>query len=188
MGENFQHFLLVHMLLQTRELHNRRPWALLFLLQLRQGEESAHSDHRWLPHAQQQPHTNTQADGYRDDDLMGVNLDDPFWQTVQSNYKRKGENPYNRPTTPISAHPQSHVNHPGPRVQPQRPAQHSTQYPTKSQAAPGVTRTAVIPTFTKQFTKSPAPLTPADGADFDFSLILEFAMVIRFAAFSPFML
>ena len=30
MGDNFQHFLLVHMLLQTRELHNRRPWALLF--------------------------------------------------------------------------------------------------------------------------------------------------------------
>ena len=29
MGDNFQHFLLVHMLLQTRELHNRRPWALL---------------------------------------------------------------------------------------------------------------------------------------------------------------
>ena len=29
-GDNFQHFLLVHMLLQTRELHNRRPWALLF--------------------------------------------------------------------------------------------------------------------------------------------------------------
>ena len=26
-----------------------------------------------------------------------------------------------------------------------------------------------------------------DGADFDFSLILEFAMVIRFAAFSSFM-
>ena len=31
MGDNFQHFLLVHMLLQTRELHNRRPWALLFI-------------------------------------------------------------------------------------------------------------------------------------------------------------
>ena len=31
MGNNFQHFLLVHMLLQTRELHNRRPWARLFL-------------------------------------------------------------------------------------------------------------------------------------------------------------
>ena len=30
MGDNFQHFLLVHMLLQTKELHNRRPWALLF--------------------------------------------------------------------------------------------------------------------------------------------------------------
>ena len=30
MGDNFQHFLLVHMLLQTRELHNWRPWALLF--------------------------------------------------------------------------------------------------------------------------------------------------------------
>ena len=30
MGDNFQHFLLVHMLLQTRELHNRRPWVLLF--------------------------------------------------------------------------------------------------------------------------------------------------------------
>ena len=29
MGDNFQHFLLVQMLLQTRELHNRRPWALL---------------------------------------------------------------------------------------------------------------------------------------------------------------
>ena len=28
-GDNFQHFLLVHMLLQTRKLHNRRPWALL---------------------------------------------------------------------------------------------------------------------------------------------------------------
>ena len=128
-------------------------------LQLRQGEESAHSDHRRLSHAQQQPPTNTQADGYRDDDLMGVNLDDPFWKTVQSKHKRKGKNPYNRQTTPISAHPQSHVIHPGQRVQPQRPAQHPTQHPTKSQAAPGVTRTAVIPTFTKQFTKRPAPLT-----------------------------
>ena len=29
MGDNFQHFLLVHMLLQTRELHN--PWALLLI-------------------------------------------------------------------------------------------------------------------------------------------------------------
>ena len=35
MGDNFQHFLLVHMLLQTRELHNRRPWALLLYLALR---------------------------------------------------------------------------------------------------------------------------------------------------------
>ena len=81
-----------------------------------------------------------------------VNLDDPFWKTVQSKHKRKGQNPYNRQTTPISAHPQSHVNHPGQRVQPQRPAQHPTQHLTKSQAA-------VIPTFTKQFTKRPAPLT-----------------------------
>ena len=124
-------------------------------LQLRQGEESAHSDHRRLSRAQQQPPTNTQ-DGYQDDDLMGVNLDDPFWKTVQSKHKRKGKN---RPTTPISAHPQSRLNHPGPRVQSQRPVQHPTQQSAKSQTAPGVTRTAVIPTFTKQFTKRPAPLT-----------------------------
>ena len=32
MEDNFQHFLLVHMLLQTRELHNWRPWALLLLM------------------------------------------------------------------------------------------------------------------------------------------------------------
>ena len=32
MGDNFQHFLLLHMLLQTRELHNRRPWVLLLML------------------------------------------------------------------------------------------------------------------------------------------------------------
>ena len=32
MGDNFQNFLLVHMLLQTRELHNQRPWALLLEL------------------------------------------------------------------------------------------------------------------------------------------------------------
>ena len=32
MRDNLQHFLLVHMLLQTRELHNQRPWALLFYL------------------------------------------------------------------------------------------------------------------------------------------------------------
>ena len=90
---------------------------------------------------------------------MGVNLDDPFWKTVQSKHKRKGKNPNNRPTTPISAHQQSRLNHPGPRVQSQRPVQHPTQHSTKSQAAPGVTRTAVIPTFTKHFTKRPAPLT-----------------------------
>ena len=34
MGDNFQHFRLVHMLLQTRELHNRRPWALLLLYRI----------------------------------------------------------------------------------------------------------------------------------------------------------
>ena len=87
-------------------------------LQLRQGEESAHSDHQRLSRAQQQPPTNTQADGYRDDDMMGVNLDDPFWKIVQPKHKRKGKNLNNRPTIPISAH----VNHPGPRVQPQHPA------------------------------------------------------------------
>ena len=66
-------------------------------LQLRQGEESAHSDHRRLSCAQQQPPTNTQADGYRDDDLMGVNLDDPFWNNVQSKQKKGQKSPVKDP-------------------------------------------------------------------------------------------
>ena len=59
-------------------------------LQLRQDEESAHSDHRRLSPAQQQPPTNTQ-DGYQDDDLMGVNLDDPFWENCAIEAQKKGQ-------------------------------------------------------------------------------------------------
>ena len=49
MGDNFQNFLLVHMLLQTRELHNQRPWALLLI----KGQclQRLHDNERNDPHA-----------------------------------------------------------------------------------------------------------------------------------------
>ena len=136
-------------------------------LELRQGVDNAHSDHRRSSRVQPQAPTGTHThtrDGSPDaDDLEGINLDDPFWSVVQTKHQRRNKLPKAHPINPIPTQSQPRPQGLGPargptRLQPPLPPPPlpQPQHP-QPHAAPGHMINGSNPAHSKQYTRRPTP-------------------------------